>query len=43
MQLNTAELSLSITKVENRLVNSMANVANNMTSDMNAKFSEVTK
>ena len=41
VKLNTAEVSLSISKVENRLVNSVATVADNMTSDMRVKFDEM--
>ena len=37
MQLNTTKPSLSMTKVQNRLVNSVANVSN----DMNVKFNKV--
>ena len=37
IQLNAAKLSLSITKLENKLVNSVANVSD----DLNVQFNEV--
>ena len=41
IQLNTVELSLSISKVENRLASNVANVADNLNSDINAKFNKI--
>ena len=43
LQLNTVELSISISKVENRLVNSVANVSENMTKEINDVYKNMTK